>query len=355
MRRLAVSHLIFLLLLATETTQADPGDYLEIYAKELKVSGIAAPYSVAEGQPVLLYCDWVVAASNADRQWYAGGKEHRFPVRIEVDGGVVGSFEGVLGPRTRVGGADGSRGFSIGGTSGPAAWAAKGPGDHKAVCVVNEPKAVSDQWPQNNTSEPVTIKVTSTGPVVKGTLKKPPQTATPPPATTTQSTAPAPRLSDTPSASKQAPPAAVVTSLVVEAESLMKTAAMSGGEMVRQDMAEFGSGWGGNAQLFWRPPTPAGNKPNLLTEFTLPNAGTYDLVLYYTKAPDFGQFTVYIDGSTPTNQDGYGPQVALGQVSLGRHRLSAGRHELAFEVTGKSQRSTGYIVGIDRLQLRSVP
>jgi hypothetical protein len=339
MRRFTISNPMFLLLLATVTTHADPGDYLEIYAKELKVGGTTAPYSVAEGQPVLLYCDWVVSASNADRQWYANGKEHRFPVRIEVDGVVVGRFEGVLGPRTRVGNADGSRGFAISRTSGPAAWAAKGPGNHKAVCVVNEPKAVSDQWPQNNTTEPVTIKVTSSSPTVKGSLKKPPQTAAPRPAATTPPAA----------------PAAVVTNLVVEAESLIPTAANSGGYMVRQEMAEYGTGWGGNAQLFWRPPTPAGNKPNLLTEFTLPSAGTYELVLYYTKAPDFGQFTVYIDGSMPTNQDGYGPQVTLDQVSLGRHRLSAGRHELAFEVNGKNQRSTGYIIGVDRLQLNSVP
>jgi hypothetical protein len=78
-------------------------------------------------------------------------------------------------------------------------------------------------------------------------------------------------------------------------------------------------------------------------------------VLYYTIAPDFGQFAVYVDGSNPTSHDGYGPQVALGQVSLGRHELQAGRHELAFEVTGKNPRSTGYIVGVDRLQLNLVP
>jgi hypothetical protein len=120
-------------------------------------------------------------------------------------------------------------------------------------------------------------------------------------------------------------------------------------------MAGFGSGWGGNAQLFWRPPAPAASKPHLLTEFMVPGAGTFELVLYYTTAPDFGRFTVYIDGSKPKQQDGYGPQVALRQVVLGRYTLAAGRHELAFEVTGKSGQSTGYIVGIDRLQLTSIP
>jgi hypothetical protein len=143
--------------------------------------------------------------------------------------------------------------------------------------------------------------------------------------------------------------------LVVEAESLIATAVASGGQMVRQEMAGFGTGWGGNAQLFWRPPTAAGSKPHLLTEFEVSAAGTYDLILHYTTAPDFGQFTVYIDGSNPSLQDGYGPEVALHQASLGRYPLAAGRHELAFEVTGKNRQSTGFIVGVDRLQLVEVP
>lgn len=121
--------------------------------------------------------------------------------------------------------------------------------------------------------------------------------------------------------------------------------------MLRQEMAGFGSGWGDNAQLFWRPQTTAGSKPHLLTEFALPAAGTYDLMLYYTTAPDFGQFTVFVDGRQSAELNGYGPQVALGQSAIGRFRLAAGRHELAFEVTGKNERSTGYIVGVDRLQL----
>ena len=142
---------------------------------------------------------------------------------------------------------------------------------------------------------------------------------------------------------------------VIEAESLIATASASGGQMVRQEMAGFGAGWGGNAQLFWRPPAPAGSKPHLLTEFVLASAGTYDLMLYYTTAPDFGQFTVYIDGTNSTKHDGYGSQVGLRQALLGRYQLASGRHELAFEVTGKNQQSTGYIVGVDRMQLTSVP
>ena len=71
-------------------------------------------------------------------------------------------------------------------------------------------------------------------------------------------------------------------------------------------------------------------------------------------APDYGQFTVYLDGTHATKHDGYGPQVGLRQALLGRYPLTAGRHELAFEVTGKNTQSTGHIVGVDRLQLTRV-
>lgn len=148
---------------------------------------------------------------------------------------------------------------------------------------------------------------------------------------------------------------AAPASLVFEVESLMPTAVTSGGQILRQDMTGFGSGWGGNAQLFWRPPAPAGDKPYLITEFELKATGTYDLVLHYTTAPDFGQFTVYIDGTHATKHDGYGSQVGLRQALLGRYPLSAGRHELAFEVSGKNPQSTGYIVGVDRLRLERAP
>lgn len=56
-----------------------------------------------------------------------------------------------------------------------------------------------------------------------------------------------------------------------------------------------------------------------------------------------------------SGQDGYGPKVTLRQSLLGRYQLASGRHELTFEVTGKNQQSTNYIVGVDRLQLTLVP
>jgi hypothetical protein len=221
--------------------------------------------------------------------------------------------------------------------------------------VANEPRNISDRLSNNNRTDPVTIHVTSKKPAGDDGLVKALQAAAQRPATTAQSTVPATQRTLTPSVSKQQPAVAVASVFVVEAEALIPTAAVSAGWMVRQDMTEFGAGWGGNAQLFWRPPTPAGSNSQLLTEFVLPSAGTYDLVLFYTKAPDAGLFTVFVDGHKSSELNGYESQVALGQLSLGRHQLTAGQHELAFAVTGKNQQSTGYIIGVDRLQLTVVP
>jgi hypothetical protein len=328
-------------------------DWLDVIAESIEVrnlrTGQAGPNITAqEGDVLEISCTEFIDLYGTHEKWVASTPQ-RWENRVTVDGRTLAIFNGEMPQGTTLA----KPKFASRPKTYPAVqWTASGIGAHEASCVLNQPKKISDHVAANNVINTL-INVTAVPKTtVLMTTLPPPQSAAPQPTTTVQSAA---QRAAVPPVVKQAPPAPVATSLVVEAETLIPTAVVSGGQMVRQDMAEYGVGWGGNAQLFWRPPTPDGNKPNLLTEFALPSAGTYDLVLYYTKAPDFGQFTVYVDGSMPTNQDGYGPQVALGQVSLGRHQLSAGRHELAFEVTGKNPRSTGYIIGVDRLQLNSVP
>ncbi len=140
--------------------------------------------------------------------------------------------------------------------------------------------------------------------------------------------------------------------LVVEIEASAATA--SAGATAVQPMAGFGRGWGGDAQLFWSAPAPAGDGPRLTVAFAVERAGSYELVLFHTVAPDYGRFTVLLDGRPSSDVDGYGPVVALSRSVLGRHQLAAGRHELAVRVTGKAAASTGYLVGLDRLEATPV-
>ena len=307
-------------------------DWLDVVAERIEVknlrTGQSGPnLSAQEGDTLEISCTEFIDLYGSHEKWVASTPQ-RWENRVKVDGQTLAIFNGELPQGTTF---QKPKFANRPTTYPPVQWVASGIGSHEASCVLNQPKKISDHVASNNVINAL-INVAAKGPVVKGTLKKPP--ARP---------------------AKIAPVLVVPEVLVVEIESLIRTAVTTGGYLVRQDMTGFGAGWGGGAQLFWRPAESAGTEPHLLTEFSVQQAGNYDLLLYYTRAPDFGQFNVYFDGKKLVSLDGYGPQVGLNQVLLGRYPLAGGRHELAFEVTGKSPRSTGYIVGIDRLQLSPVP
>ena len=125
--------------------------------------------------------------------------------------------------------------------------------------------------------------------------------------------------------------------------------------MGRQDMRRFGQGWSGNAQLFWGAPPPVDqpirNWPHLTLVFSAP-PGTYDVVLHYTSAPDFGTFRVFLDSQPAGDVNGYGPAVAPQIRSLGRRTLTPGTHQLVVTVFEKASASKGFAVGLDRIELR---
>ena len=81
--------------------------------------------------------------------------------------------------------------------------------------------------------------------------------------------------------------------------------------------------------------------------------GTYRVDLYATLAPDFGFVQCRVnDAACGAPVDLYAPVVLpTGAIPLGRVRLSAGTHRIAFEVQGKHAESSGYHFGIDALEL----
>lgn len=146
-------------------------------------------------------------------------------------------------------------------------------------------------------------------------------------------------------------PQAVASTAVIEAEALLGTAKATAGGFQRQEMAGFGAGWGGNAQLFWRAPPPSGDGPRLIVFFDVPAAGSYDMTVFHTVAPDFGRYTFYVNDRVSSDVDGYHTGVALSRSVLGRQALVAGKNQLEVRVTGKNPASSGYIVGLDRIEL----
>jgi hypothetical protein len=152
-----------------------------------------------------------------------------------------------------------------------------------------------------------------------------------------------------------AAPARGPAAIAVEFEDAVAAARASAGQIGRQDMQAFGPGWSGG-QLLWRPPAPVNapirNWPNLTVPFNVPTEGTYELVLRHTAAPDFATFRLFLDGQQVADIDGYSPTVAPRTRSLGQRTLPSGRHELVITVFGKAPSSTGFLVGLDRLDIR---
>jgi hypothetical protein len=136
-------------------------------------------------------------------------------------------------------------------------------------------------------------------------------------------------------------------------------------EFRRQEMESFGPGWSGNAQLFWQPQKPKASGmldkciPHLAVSFKPPAPGKYELVLHYTRAPDYGHFEVFLDrqkiGQSGIRLDGYAPKVSPKAQTLGQHVLTDGSHELLVEVFESFGASKGFSVGLDRIELLPLP
>jgi len=61
---------------------------------------------------------------------------------------------------------------------------------------------------------------------------------------------------------------------------------------------------------------------------------------------------VSLDGRPVYSYNGYDSKVTLNAGSLGVQTLANGTHELKFSVNSKSPVSKGYLVGLDRIELR---
>lgn len=151
-----------------------------------------------------------------------------------------------------------------------------------------------------------------------------------------------------PSASSQR--AVPATMFTVEGEDLVKAGKIqtNAGKVVVQPMARFGPGWSGDAQLFWN-----GGAVGATLDLTIdvPVAATYAVELYMTRAPDYADFIMEIDGKpSAVKFSAYTPSVmAPNPMQVGNFPLLAGSRKLSFLIVGKYPQGTGYLVGIARI------
>lgn len=140
----------------------------------------------------------------------------------------------------------------------------------------------------------------------------------------------------------------------IEGESLIPTTKVSAGEVSDQTMSPFpGHVWSGDGQLFW---TGAKVNDTLTLTLTPPAAGTYDLVGYFTKAPDYGTVSIQLNGSIIGGPlDGYDKSViSSGPVDLGKVTLPAGPSAMVVTITGKNDSATNTFFGLDALSLNAL-
>ena len=134
---------------------------------------------------------------------------------------------------------------------------------------------------------------------------------------------------------------------VREAE-LMPVISQTGGSGESQ---QLGADYGDGTHMFF---TAGSVGSELALGFPIRKAGKYPVSAYLTKAADYGIVQLKIDGK-PVGEpfDGYNNGVIrVGPVKLGEIELSEGNHNLALEIVGKNDKSSGYLAGIDQLLLR---
>ncbi|GAA0593714.1 DUF2961 domain-containing protein [Kribbella sandramycini] len=110
-----------------------------------------------------------------------------------------------------------------------------------------------------------------------------------------------------------------------------------------------GVSWSGGAQA-WVHGGKAGDQ--VVLGFDVPAGGNYELAAVLTKAADYGVVELRVDGGAPVRFDGYAASgVSTQRVGLGSRQLAAGKHQLTITVTGKNPAATGFLAGLDVLEL----
>lgn len=126
------------------------------------------------------------------------------------------------------------------------------------------------------------------------------------------------------------------------------------GNAMRQGMSGFGTGWSGDAHLWW---IDANSGDTLDLSMPVEKTGRYRLRMQLTKAGDYGIVQLYLDGNklgNPIDLYNHGV-VPTGVLDMGIHELDKGEHKLRVEIVGANEKAAkSYMFGIDYLQLEMV-
>ena len=141
----------------------------------------------------------------------------------------------------------------------------------------------------------------------------------------------------------------VVPENVLEAEDLLGSSSTSGGKLTGEDMRTYGVDWGHDRQLNFKTSSPGGG---FTISIPIKYSDKYIVYAYVSRGPSNGRFEVIADGNRLSEFDGFGKEVEpAGKIMLGKVTAADPMKRIMFKVTGKSESSTGYNVGLDAILL----
>ena len=118
-------------------------------------------------------------------------------------------------------------------------------------------------------------------------------------------------------------------------------------------MTRYGNHWSGASQLVWW----GGLQKNdqLVLEFPVKKAGSYELQLYLSSAHDYGTFSFQLDDEPASEAiDIYDPRLQKpAPFKLKAAKLTQGAHRLKIKYHRKNPKSTNSLIGIDYLMLKT--
>ncbi len=139
----------------------------------------------------------------------------------------------------------------------------------------------------------------------------------------------------------------VVPNGAVEAEGL--TLAGTTLQAFFEDMSAFGAEWSRSHQL----KILAGKKGDAFELSFRAEEEEYDIALYYTRGPEYGNVAVFHQNRKAASFEGYNPEIIPGgKIVLKGIRTELGQVRLRFTADGKDGKATGNAIGLDAFILQ---
>lgn len=140
---------------------------------------------------------------------------------------------------------------------------------------------------------------------------------------------------------------------IIIGDAELEVAEVNRGNVSQQRMTAFKEdSWSDDSQLWW---TKGEVGDRLVLSFPSEQAGKYEVLAVFTKAPDYGKFRMSVNREVGVEEiDLFEPGrvVSTGEVSLGVHQIVKGKNQFVAELLGANPSATpGMMLGIDQLRL----